>query len=132
MIEAIGISEDEYKKPMDMNEQSSNTNLLNPYSKVVCLILYLYSMEIGSPALYAEANRVAREVDKSYLKELGPFLRCLNVISLRAEYFKKDNDIIQTGKMINSYPWFKNNLLGLFLLFRGLSMPEKYIEPFKI
>ena len=130
MIEAIGISEEEYKKPMDMNEQSSSTNLLSPYSKVVCFILYLYSMEIGSPALYAEANRVARDVDKSFLKELGPFLRCLNVISLRAEYFKKDNDVIITGKMINSY--WKNNMYGSFLLFRGLSMLEKYIEPFKI
>ena len=129
MIEAIGISEEEYKKPMDMNEQSSSTNLLSPYSKVVCFILYLYSMEIGCPALYAEANRVARDVDKSFLKELGPFLRCLNVISLRAEYFKKDNDVIRTGKMISGS---KNNMYGSFLLFRGLSMLEKYIEPFKI
>ena len=117
---------------MDMNEQSSSTNLLSPYSKVVCFILYLYSMEIGSPALYAEANRVARDVDKSFLKELGPFLRCLNVISLRAEYFKKDNDVIKTGKMIRSDPYYKNNMRGSFLLFRGLSMLEKYIEPFKI
>ena len=34
--------------------------LWNPYSKVTCIILYLYSMELGTPTLYAEANRVAR------------------------------------------------------------------------
>ena len=34
-----------------------------PYSKVSCLILYLYSMELGSPPLYYEANRVARDMD---------------------------------------------------------------------
>ena len=34
--------------------------LLNPYSKASCLLMQLYSMEIGSPQLYAEANRVAR------------------------------------------------------------------------
>ena len=34
--------------------------LSNPYSKASCLLMQLYSMEIGSPQLYAEANRVAR------------------------------------------------------------------------
>ena len=34
--------------------------LCNPYSKASCLLMQLYSMEIGSPQLYAEANRVAR------------------------------------------------------------------------
>ena len=89
MLEALDISKEEYKKPMTMSDQPSSTNLLSPYNKCVCFILYLYSMEIGSPSLYAEANRVARDVDRSYLKELGPFLRCLNIITLRAEYFKK-------------------------------------------
>ena len=34
--------------------------LENPYSKASCLLMQLYSMEIGSPQLYSEANRVAR------------------------------------------------------------------------
>ena len=33
----------------------------NPYSKSTCLMLQLYSMEIGSPQLYAEVNRVTRD-----------------------------------------------------------------------
>ena len=39
--------------------------LNNPYSKVTCFILYLYSMEFGTPPLYSELNRVAREMDLS-------------------------------------------------------------------
>ena len=35
--------------------------LCNPYSKASCLLMQLYSMEIGSPQLYAEVNRVARD-----------------------------------------------------------------------
>ena len=36
-------------------------SLINPYSKASCLLMQLYSMEIGSPQLYAEINRVARD-----------------------------------------------------------------------
>jgi len=35
--------------------------LENPYSKASCLLMQLYSMEISSPQLYAEVNRVARD-----------------------------------------------------------------------
>ena len=55
--------------------------LRNPYSKVACLMMYLYSMEIGNPKLYAEANRVARDQDKTFLKELGPFLHALGRVT---------------------------------------------------
>ena len=33
--------------------------------------------------------------------------------------------------MIESEPFWKNNMSGSFLLFRGLSMMEQYIEPFR-
>ena len=46
--------------------------LCYPYSKVVCFVIYLYSMELGTPPLYAELNRVAREMDMSQLTNLGP------------------------------------------------------------
>ena len=48
--------------------------LRNPYYKVSCLILYLYSMELGTPQLYSEANRVARDMDLTMINELGPYL----------------------------------------------------------
>ena len=35
----------------------------NPYSKITCLVIYLYSMELGYPPLYAELARVSRDLD---------------------------------------------------------------------
>lgn len=72
--------------------------LKNPYSKMTCLILYLYSMELGTPQLYAEANRVARDMDLTYLSELGPFLQALGTITLNSEYNKNEKDKIIPGK----------------------------------
>lgn len=48
--------------------------LRNPRSKVVCLILYLYSIE---PPFYAELNSACRLLDESKLETLGPFARAL-------------------------------------------------------
>ena len=56
------------------HQSNPELNQKDPYSKVSCLVVYLYSMELGDPPLYAEANRVARELDPHYLSKLGPFL----------------------------------------------------------
>ena len=66
--------------------------LFNPYSKATMLILYLYSLELGSPPLYAEANRVARDMDLTYLKELGPYVRALGIITFWSEENKKEKE----------------------------------------
>ena len=71
-------------KPLQ-NSKDPILGLLNPYSKATYLIEYLYSMELGTPPLYYEANKVAREMDEDFLKELGPFLRALYVITLSVE-----------------------------------------------
>ena len=42
-------------------------------------------MEIGDPKLFAEANRVAREMDRTQMEELGPFLRALSAVTFNAE-----------------------------------------------
>ena len=42
-------------------EGNSDLSLDNPYSPVSCWVLYLYSMELGSPPLYMELNRASRE-----------------------------------------------------------------------
>ena len=49
IIEALDISRADLKKPMIQSEELTDLNLIYPYSKVTCLILYLYSMELGSP-----------------------------------------------------------------------------------
>ena len=71
------------------SEKDPVFGLCNPYSKATCIVLYLYSMELGTPVLYADVNRVTRNMDFTYIKELGPFVRALNIISLRSESFKK-------------------------------------------
>ena len=64
---------------------SSDLSLRNPYSPVACWVLYLYSMELGSPPLYMELNRAAREMDKTKLNQLGPFALALAWVCFGAE-----------------------------------------------
>ena len=96
---ALDFTAAEMKKPLIFSSNDNALGLLNPYSKVTCLILYLYSMELGTPQLYAEVNRVARFMDLTNLREFGPFIKALSVISLRAQYFKNQGDQIKTGEM---------------------------------
>ena len=37
-------------------EEDPELGLWNPYSRISCFVLYLYSMELGSPPLFAELN----------------------------------------------------------------------------
>jgi len=78
---ALDFTAAEMKKPLIFSSNDNALGLINPYSKVTCLILYLYSMELGTPQLYAEVNRVARDMDFTQLKELGPFIRALGEIT---------------------------------------------------
>ena len=58
----------------NVKEPITYEDLWEPKSKVVCLILYLYTIE---PPFYAEINRAVRLRDKEMLYTLGPFARCL-------------------------------------------------------
>ena len=51
----------EMNEPLKMDDEDPILGLMNPYSKASCLLMQLYSMEIGSPQLYADVNRVARD-----------------------------------------------------------------------
>ena len=82
-------------------------------------------MEFGSPPLYAEANRVARDMDLTFLKELGPFLKALSEITYYSEDYKKKNDKETTGKELGG------DLCGSFLLWRGAPMKEQWIQPYQ-
>lgn len=78
IYEAVNVSQEEMNKPLTRSEIDPVLGLRNPYSKATCIILQLYSMEIGTPQLFAEVNRVARELDYNYLFELGPFLKAVS------------------------------------------------------
>lgn len=55
-------TDDEMNTPLKgIDNKDPILGLKNPYSKASCLLMQLYSMEIGSPQLYAEVNRVARD-----------------------------------------------------------------------
>lgn len=86
-------------------------------------------MEIGSPSLYSEANRVAREMDSSYLQWLGPFHQALSKIILWAEVEKKPEDKIKTGNQIGG---LYNNLGGVYLLWTGSQMKHECLIPYKL
>ena len=115
IIASLDISVEEFNKPMNHSSDDPKLGLSNPYSIATMLILYMYSIEIGTPQLYAEANRVSRTLDYNLIKELGPFLKALSVITLRSEKFKNEGEFIKTGKMID--PFLRCNMLGSFLLF---------------
>ena len=59
MMEAIQIRQIKDKQMViDKNSEHyfSDLDIHNPYGKISCLVLYLYSMEIGTPPLYTEIN----------------------------------------------------------------------------
>lgn len=72
-----------YIDPLDHDPERfwQDTNLHNPYSVASCVILYLYSMELGCPPLYKVLNLAMRMCDLSYLKTLGPFAMALFSVS---------------------------------------------------
>lgn len=100
-------------------------DLWNPYSKVTCLILYLYSMEIGVPPLYAEINRISRQMELESLKLLGPFVKALGEITMRGEGFKEVEDRAAIGSVSGMS---EHNMSQTFLLYKGGQMAETWIE----
>lgn len=65
---------------MSFNINDENS-LTDPYGRVPALIMQLFTMEFGSPPLYAEINRVCRTLDRNYLHTLGAYIRALSVVS---------------------------------------------------
>ena len=89
--------------------------------------MYLYSMELGSPQLYADANRAARDMELTYLSELGPYLKALAQITRRSENFKNQVDKVTSGKELGG---IVRNISGSFMLFRGATMKNEWIYPY--
>ena len=77
-----------------MFDREDELDLAKPYSKITCLILYLYSMELGSPPLYYEINRVSRSHDETHLATLGPYIMALGLVTSDSENRREDEDKI--------------------------------------
>ena len=63
----LSLNIQDWNKPI---EQSYDPELgvKNPYSKISCFVVHLYSMDLGTPPLYSVANRVARDMDLTLLR----------------------------------------------------------------
>ena len=60
----------------------------------------------------------------TYLKELGPFLKALAIVSRSAEKYKSKGDKVTPGKELGGVEW---NLPGSFMLFRGAPMQADWV-----
>lgn len=107
-------------------------DLANPYSKISCFILYVYSMEFGDPPFYAELNKAARNFDTTQVENLGPFQRALISITSQAEKAREQSDRIKNGLHIfKNEGGVENNIAGIFLLWRGMQMKEEWISQYE-
>ena len=86
---------------------------------MTCLILYLYSMDLGVPPLYAEANRIAIDMNFDYLDSLGPFLQTLSFIPILSEKSRQPSEMIQMGSTLSKT---ELNMYGSFILWKGAKM----------
>ena len=119
----ISIDKSQWDKPVESG-RGTDLDLSNPYSGVTCWVLYLYSMELGSPPLYMELNRACRQMDLTKLPQLGPFAYALSCVCRWGDSKKKKADKILHGSTI----W--KGLTGCFLLWRGASMKQVWIQPY--
>lgn len=126
LIRSIDIKDTD--EPLKADWEDNDLGLWNPYSKITCFILYLYSMEFGSPPLFADLNRVARDHDTSQLENLGPFAKCLSLITGGAERRRNPEDRIRTGSEIGGVKW---NFAGCFFLWRGVQFKYEWLKPYK-
>ena len=96
--DTLSLEDEDASQPLErFDNAKGDYNLNNPYSKCTCLILYLFSMELGDPPLYSEVRRSIRTVDRGSLETLGPFARALDRILSAAESHRQDSDRIPGG-----------------------------------
>ena len=108
---------------------ASEMNLYNPYSKVSCLLLYLYTLELSQPPLYAVLNKARRTMDTQHLMTLGPFSYGLFSVLQRAEENRNRVERIKPG--IEYKEDVLDNYAGLFMLFKGAKMKPAWIEEYR-
>lgn len=81
-----------FDSKLNAESYSEELDTTNPYGKISCLVLYIYSMELGVPPLYAEVNRVSREMDMKFLQMLGPYVKALGIVTASSERNREDFD----------------------------------------
>ena len=111
----------------DIERPLTKEDFNDPQGKVVSLIMYLHSID---PPFYAELNAACRTLDRSKLKMLGPFARCIyQILVMRIENMKRDkiergdNQRVDQAAM-KQLGYFRKS----FLLFRGTKLKARWIN----
>jgi len=60
---------------------------MNPNSKLVCFMLFIYSMETF---LYSAINKAQTSEDVNKIDSLGPFVKILDLILYKANTYRED------------------------------------------
>ena len=63
MFESVGLTKLDMDESVNDSFDDADLGLRNPISRITCLVLYLYSIEMGNPPLYAEINRLTTNMD---------------------------------------------------------------------
>lgn len=112
----------------DVDRPITYEELWDPKSSVVCLLLYLYSIE---PPFYADVNKAIRLRDKAMLRTLGPFVRCLYQILVGGGTESVRSDRLLHGRDDLTLPGNMGFFSQSFLLYRGAAMKESWIKAWK-
>ena len=121
MFMILSIDFDDIERPL------TKEDFVDPYGKVVSIIMYLHSME---PPFYAELNKASRSLDKTQLSKLGPFGRCIyQILVQRVESSKKEKTLRGDNHRvamtdIKGVGFFSKN----FLLYRGTKLKARWIN----
>ena len=103
----------------------------NPHSKIVFLVLFLYSIE---PPLYFALNDACRKKDKLLLPMLGPFAQALYWVLEGTERGRKDR--FTKGELLHNPRKDIHHPLGYMsgckLVFRGALLPPNILSQFAL
>ena len=118
--------------PFNDEEDDGDLGLSNPYSRISCFVLYLYTLEYGEPSLAQDLSRVARTKDDTMIRSLGPYAQALRKITSEAEAHRDADDKIESGTIIqqklNGVDW---NIAGAFFLWKGTFLSEDTIRSYE-
>jgi len=106
----------------------SDNNLFNPESKNVAILVYIYSMEFGNPALFNVLNLTMRTGDTAYFQSLGPYSVAMMVVTSGCE--DERDDKILAGESIKEDKLNINQFRACFNLFRGGAMKREWINDY--
>lgn len=131
IFELVGISDWEQPLVIDIEQMKSDVCITNPYSKISCILFYLYSLELGTPPFYSVVNQVARDKDESQVQNLGPFIRALTQLITEGESEKAQLDRIKMGNEFKKDKCVAWNMAGAFLLWKGANMKQEWIQRYE-